>query len=152
MTCRVPNISGKCSDPRGPSNTSLPRKNIEKDEGQNFHMRPWTILEHQSNLDENLSNERSSSIDFDPQAAIHNSQDYKYTEQPAHVICQYCSSEILTNVKRQPGIVTYFYCGIMVMLGCWCGCCLCPFYIDDLKVAYHYCPFCKRVVGVVKAI
>lgn len=48
----------------------------------------------------------------------------------------------------ETGFGTYLMCGASVFFGCWLGCCLIPFCVDELKDAVHHCSKCGRSVGV----
>jgi hypothetical protein len=41
---------------------------------------------------------------------------------------------------------------VMALVGCWLGCCLIPFCVDDCKDTTHTCVNCQRVIGQKKLI
>ncbi|CAF1036392.1 unnamed protein product [Rotaria sordida] len=61
--------------------------------------------------------------------------------------CPNCHQTIVTRVERSNGILVWLICGILILVGCWLGCCLVPFCIDELKDTTHYCPNCGIMLG-----
>jgi lipopolysaccharide-induced tumor necrosis factor-alpha factor len=71
----------------------------------------------------------------------------KLGEIPVRCTCGYCRALIVTHVKRTPGLLVWILCFILILFGCWLGCCLIPFCIRDLQNVQHYCPNCKGFIG-----
>jgi hypothetical protein len=53
---------------------------------------------------------------------------------PMQRTCSSCQQYIVTRVESKNGLLPWVICGICTLFGCWLGCCLIPFCIDDLKV------------------
>ena len=92
---------------------------------------------------------------FIPQAPpqqpnIPNGQTFSYSRVSARVICQFCNQQTDTSIEHKNGLMVWLGCGGAVCVGCWLGCCLIPFCIDDLKDCYHICGNCGKVVGISK--
>ncbi|CAK8695725.1 unnamed protein product [Clavelina lepadiformis] len=69
---------------------------------------------------------------------------------PTSMVCPHCNTNIVTACKAKVGVGTYVVCGILAAVGCWLGCCLIPFCIDDCKDVVHDCPSCHRTLHVNK--
>ncbi|XP_013397753.1 cell death-inducing p53-target protein 1 homolog isoform X1 [Lingula anatina] len=61
--------------------------------------------------------------------------------------CPYCQAHITTSVNYHSGGLTWLIAGLICIFGCWLGCCLIPFCIDDMQDATHSCPNCNRTLG-----
>ncbi|CAF1409756.1 unnamed protein product [Adineta steineri] len=68
-------------------------------------------------------------------------------KQPMPCMCPYCHFSIVSRVEKSNGLVVWLASAGICLLGCAVGCCLIPFFIDDLKDTTHYCPNCNRVIG-----
>lgn len=42
---------------------------------------------------------------------------------------------------------TYLWAGGICIVGCWAGCCLAPFLMNDFKQPVHTCTNCGRMAG-----
>lgn len=65
--------------------------------------------------------------------------------------CGMFQNHIVTHTKRTPGALPWIIFGVCVVLGFfllipWCLCCI-PFCIDSCLDVEHFCPSCKRNVG-----
>ncbi|XP_076811893.1 LITAF domain-containing protein-like [Clavelina lepadiformis] len=67
---------------------------------------------------------------------------------PKAVICPFCHHRVITKTKSEVGTFTWIVVGGLIFVGCWLGCCLIPFYMDDFKDVHHKCPKCDRVIDV----
>eukprot|EP01083_Nonionella_stella_P251679 868103_1 len=72
--------------------------------------------------------------------------------KPTIVTCPTCKANAQTRVRYESGLATWLACGGVFFLGGFCGCCLIPFCIDDLKDTYHSCSQCGAYIGVRKAM
>ncbi|KAM9393640.1 lipopolysaccharide-induced tumor necrosis factor-alpha factor homolog isoform 2-T2 [Pholidichthys leucotaenia] len=72
-------------------------------------------------------------------------------EVPAPVKCPYCNQEVVTAIDYAPGLLAWFVCGGLALIGC-CLCSWIPFCVDSFKDVEHYCPSCKRVIHIYKRI
>lgn len=70
-----------------------------------------------------------------------------YRGVPVSVTCPHCRAQVVTAISYSSGLLAWLICLGLVLLGCWLGCCLIPFCIDDLKDATHSCPNCRQVLG-----
>jgi len=70
-----------------------------------------------------------------------------FAEIPQRHHCQFCQKDIVTEVRFENGMLTYIACGVLVILGCFFGCCLIPFCVDAAKDIVHVCPNCHNAVG-----
>ncbi|XP_028402684.1 lipopolysaccharide-induced tumor necrosis factor-alpha factor homolog [Dendronephthya gigantea] len=71
---------------------------------------------------------------------------------PINMVCSHCGAQIVTATSYEPGILTWLFCGGIAVVGCWLGCCLIPFCIDDIKDCRHTCPNCQNFLGVYRRI
>jgi lipopolysaccharide-induced tumor necrosis factor-alpha factor len=67
--------------------------------------------------------------------------------KPQVLMCQHCHSEVMSTVRNEPGAVTWLSCLGCVVVGCWLGCCLIPFCVNELQDALHYCSRCGNFLG-----
>lgn len=67
--------------------------------------------------------------------------------KPQVLMCQHCHSEVMSTVRNEPGAVTWLSCLGLVVVGCWLGCCLIPFCVNELQDALHYCSRCGNFLG-----
>ena len=81
-----------------------------------------------------------------------NSQNFNYGNVPAVVQCVHCGHQGATRITKETGLGTWFACGGAVFVGCWLGCCLIPFCIDDLKDTKHHCSSCGQTLGCKKIV
>ncbi|XP_037561308.1 LITAF domain-containing protein-like [Dermacentor silvarum] len=72
--------------------------------------------------------------------------------QPVSVSCPYCKTFVTTQVCPQPGLLTWLMCSGMAMLGCVFGCCFLPFCVYECQDVEHFCPNCRRILGVFRRI
>jgi len=70
-----------------------------------------------------------------------------FSEVPQRHTCQFCSREVVTEVRYESGTLTWIAAGGLVLVGCVAGCCLIPFFVDGCKDVVHVCPNCHTVVG-----
>lgn len=74
-------------------------------------------------------------------------QPLRFQQNPMRIKCPNCGQETTTRTTKSPGVVTWGSCVGLACIGCWCGCCLIPFFVDDLKDTSHFCPQCNAFVG-----
>ncbi|KAM4750820.1 lipopolysaccharide-induced tumor necrosis factor-alpha factor homolog [Anableps anableps] len=73
-------------------------------------------------------------------------------DNPVQIACPKCHQTVLSKVEYSSGLLTYLFCGGLILCGFVLGCCLIPFCVDRLKDAKHTCPTCKTVLGVYKRL
>lgn len=71
--------------------------------------------------------------------------------QPVSVSCPYCKAFVITQVCPQPGLLTWLLCSGMAMIGC-VFCCFLPFCVYECQDVEHFCPNCRRILGVYRRI
>ncbi|EGC36801.1 hypothetical protein DICPUDRAFT_31259 [Dictyostelium purpureum] len=59
-------------------------------------------------------------------------------------MCGHCNTHITTKTSYKSGSMAWLVCILLIIFGCWLGCCLIPFAIDSLKDVVHKCPQCKK--------
>ncbi|XP_038586390.1 cell death-inducing p53-target protein 1 homolog [Micropterus salmoides] len=69
---------------------------------------------------------------------------------PTVTTCKNCGQRIETRVVYQSGILAWIICGLCLVFGLWCGCCVIPFFVDRCKDAHHYCSKCNVSLGIHK--
>ena len=70
-----------------------------------------------------------------------------FTKNPIQCTCAHCRSMIITRVEQSNGLLAWLLCLLLLLFGCWLGCCLIPFCISDLQNVQHYCPNCNAFIG-----
>ncbi|XP_039258904.2 lipopolysaccharide-induced tumor necrosis factor-alpha factor homolog [Styela clava] len=69
------------------------------------------------------------------------------TASPVQCQCMYCRNYIVTNVRYEVGLITWFAAGFICLIGCgifaWIPC-----LINDMKNVVHTCPNCGKVNGI----
>ncbi|CAF3799978.1 unnamed protein product [Adineta steineri] len=58
---------------------------------------------------------------------------FKYGQDPLNCKCIYCHQQVVTRIEKENGLIAWICCAVLLLIGCWLGCCLIPFFIDDLK-------------------
>ncbi|CAF3483366.1 unnamed protein product [Adineta steineri] len=58
-------------------------------------------------------------------------------KQPMPCMCPYCHHLIVSRVEKSNGLVVWLASAGICLLGCAVGCCLIPFFIDDLKHPFN---------------
>ncbi|CAF3830872.1 unnamed protein product [Rotaria magnacalcarata] len=69
---------------------------------------------------------------------------------PVQCTCSKCHQSIVSRTELSNGLAVWAACLVLVIVGCWLGCCLIPFCVDDLKDVTHHCPNCNTVLGIKK--
>eukprot|EP01130_Rhizamoeba_saxonica_P001830 TRINITY_DN11665_c0_g1_i1.p1 TRINITY_DN11665_c0_g1~~TRINITY_DN11665_c0_g1_i1.p1 ORF type:complete len:156 (-),score=31.32 TRINITY_DN11665_c0_g1_i1:52-471(-) len=99
---------------------------------------------------------------YTPQAGSYQQVPLEYHQQVVHQVaalshfpatqytCPHCTQVVTTTVNRVTGNMTYLAAAGLFFFGCILGCCLIPFFMDDMKDSVHSCPNCHQVVGVVR--
>ncbi|XP_002739648.1 lipopolysaccharide-induced tumor necrosis factor-alpha factor homolog [Saccoglossus kowalevskii] len=85
-------------------------------------------------------------------AMIPESQNLIFRDTPLATHCHVCQTNVITKIKHDEGLLTWLIAGTLCLFGCWCGCCLIPFCIDECKNVVHSCPNCNHVVGIYKRL
>lgn len=66
---------------------------------------------------------------------------------PTMTTCPHCHQTVQTTVGYTSGGLTWIAAGVLCLMGCWLGCCLIPFCINDCQDACHSCPNCKKIIA-----
>jgi len=61
---------------------------------------------------------------------------------PISASCPFCHAEIVTNVKHEPGALTFVAC--MIIFCVFWPCSFIPFLVPACMDSKHYCPNCLR--------
>ncbi|KAM3916558.1 LITAF domain-containing protein-like isoform 1-T2 [Leptodactylus fuscus] len=67
-----------------------------------------------------------------------------FTDTPASCTCPVCRQNVVSRIEYNTGLLTWLIFGILLLIGCWLGCCLIPFCVDGCKDVDHYCPNCNH--------
>ncbi|RWS04558.1 lipopolysaccharide-induced tumor necrosis factor-alpha factor-like protein [Dinothrombium tinctorium] len=68
------------------------------------------------------------------------------------MICTHCGESVMTKIRTTSGLLTWFMCIVICLIGCFWGCCLIPFCMKMFKDVEHRCPKCKAFLGIYKKI
>jgi lipopolysaccharide-induced tumor necrosis factor-alpha factor len=66
---------------------------------------------------------------------------------PTSVHCPQCNTDVTTHVDYESGVCSWLGAAGFCLFGCWCGCCLIPFFADSFKDSKHTCPVCQAKIG-----
>ncbi len=53
---------------------------------------------------------------------------------PMACTCPHCHQPVVTRAEKDVGVAVWLSALVLCIFGCFCGCCLIPFCIDDIKV------------------
>lgn len=73
-----------------------------------------------------------------------------FDQFPVYATCPTCHRRVLTHIKYEVGVLTWIMCGLLFLLGCWCGCFLIPCFVSIFKDVKHVCPDCQTHLGFYK--
>ncbi|CBY36136.1 unnamed protein product [Oikopleura dioica] len=76
----------------------------------------------------------------------------RFGNQPQHCICPHCQHQGVSKTHHESGLGTWLAAGGICLFGCWLGCCLVPFCLNDLQDTVHKCENCRKVIRVKKLI
>lgn len=86
-------------------------------------------------------------------STVHSTVVQTFREHPANVTCPNCKNNVTTNTVYENGaLVILLILVIAFVFQLWCGCCLIPLCINDLKDVHHICPVCSYRVGTFKRL
>ncbi|KAJ8036928.1 Lipopolysaccharide-induced tumor necrosis factor-alpha factor-like [Holothuria leucospilota] len=78
---------------------------------------------------------------------------FPFRDVPVSMQCPNCHNHITSTCIFESGLLVWLLVlGIAFLLQLWLGCCLIPFFIDDLKDVRHVCPVCNYQLGVYKRL
>mmetsp|Transcript_23104 Transcript_23104/g.91646 ORF Transcript_23104/g.91646 Transcript_23104/m.91646 type:complete len:162 (+) Transcript_23104:176-661(+) len=66
---------------------------------------------------------------------------------PVQTVCRSCHRTVVTRTSKETGLAVWGSCCVLCLAGCWLGCCLIPFCVEDLKDTTHTCPECGTLLG-----
>ncbi|XP_048103748.1 lipopolysaccharide-induced tumor necrosis factor-alpha factor homolog [Alosa alosa] len=58
---------------------------------------------------------------------------------PTMTTCRNCGEKVQTRVVYHSGAFAWLICGLCLLFGHVCGCCVIPFFVDSCKDAHHFC-------------
>ena len=61
--------------------------------------------------------------------------------------CQFCNITQYTKTKKKYTWCAHLSSLLCILCGCFYGCCLIPYCIDDINITKHYCRNCKKYLG-----
>ncbi|KAG8558412.1 hypothetical protein GDO81_016981 [Engystomops pustulosus] len=67
-----------------------------------------------------------------------------YADTPVSCTCPVCQQRIVTRIQHSNGLLVWAIFGVLLLFGCWLGCCLIPFCVDGCKDVDHYCSNCNH--------
>ncbi|KAM4631582.1 lipopolysaccharide-induced tumor necrosis factor-alpha factor homolog [Discoglossus pictus] len=67
-----------------------------------------------------------------------------FHDVPVQCTCPVCRQNVVSRIQYTTGLLTWLIFGILLLLGCWLGCCLIPFCVDSCKDVDHFCPNCNN--------
>ncbi|TMS36520.1 hypothetical protein L596_003666 [Steinernema carpocapsae] len=70
--------------------------------------------------------------------------------RPMSMTCPNCTQPVVTRTTANAGLLTFLLSLGLVLIGCFMGCCLIPFCIEDCQDIHHFCPNCNAFIGVYK--
>jgi len=70
-----------------------------------------------------------------------------FGRHPISLTCPGCQANVTTSITYHVGGLAWLLFSMLCIFGCWLGCCLIPFLVDDCKDVIHSCPNCHRVIG-----
>uniref|UniRef100_A0A1I7Y716 LITAF domain-containing protein n=1 Tax=Steinernema glaseri TaxID=37863 RepID=A0A1I7Y716_9BILA len=70
--------------------------------------------------------------------------------RPMSMACPNCNQPVVTRTTPNAGLLTFLLSLGLVLIGCFMGCCLIPFCIEDCQDIHHFCPNCNAFIGVYK--
>lgn len=74
------------------------------------------------------------------------------SSQSMFCVCPHCRYEGQSITTKVTGLANHIGAAGTCLIGCWLGCCLIPYCLDDLKDTEHQCASCKRLIGIKKVI
>ncbi|XP_076814014.1 lipopolysaccharide-induced tumor necrosis factor-alpha factor homolog [Clavelina lepadiformis] len=75
-----------------------------------------------------------------------------FSKFPTNTVCPHCNATVITRPRAEVGTVTWAAAGILILLGCWLGCCIIPFCIDECKDIFHDCPNCQHTIDIYRPL
>jgi len=87
-----------------------------------------------------------------PAAGIPGQVNLDRRSTPTRCVCPNCRQEVVSRIDYEPGMMTWCLSGFLCLIGCWLGCCMIPFCIDDCKDTIHTCPQCGVELGIKRAM
>jgi len=63
------------------------------------------------------------------------------------MLCPRCGAQVVTETQPVSGTLTWLLCILIAVVGCFWGCCLIPFCVDECQDVEHRCPSCKAHLG-----
>eukprot|EP01091_Cochliopodium_minus_P018527 TRINITY_DN7545_c0_g1_i1.p1 TRINITY_DN7545_c0_g1~~TRINITY_DN7545_c0_g1_i1.p1 ORF type:complete len:206 (+),score=32.52 TRINITY_DN7545_c0_g1_i1:18-635(+) len=61
--------------------------------------------------------------------------------------CVCCQRQVHTQTVQKASSMAWALCILMIIFGCWLGCCLIPFCLEGFQETQHSCPHCFSFMG-----
>ncbi|CAH4015238.1 unnamed protein product [Pieris brassicae] len=68
--------------------------------------------------------------------------------EPVGMRCPHCHEEIMTRADYKNSSKTHLAALILGLLFWWLCCCILPYFLKRWKNVEHFCPNCRRFLGV----
>ena len=73
-------------------------------------------------------------------------QTSQFGGEAARIICPFCGSDVVTEVKITPSITAHLWALGLCVFGC-VPCCIAPYFVRECQSHIHVCPSCNHEVG-----
>ncbi|KAH9634000.1 hypothetical protein HF086_001202 [Spodoptera exigua] len=67
--------------------------------------------------------------------------------EPVGVRCPYCYEDVMTRAQYKNTTLTHTIAVILGIFFWWLCCCIIPYVVKRWKNVEHYCPNCRRYLG-----
>ncbi|XP_047034625.1 lipopolysaccharide-induced tumor necrosis factor-alpha factor homolog [Helicoverpa zea] len=67
--------------------------------------------------------------------------------EPVGMRCPYCYEDVMTKAHYRNTRLTHTIAVILGIFFWWLCCCLIPYFVKRWKNVEHYCPNCRRYLG-----
>ena len=74
----------------------------------------------------------------------------EFGPDPMTLICPSCSQQVTTAIKTDTSLLQHLLAFGCIVIGCWLGCCLVPYCMDNMRQVTHSCPSCNITLGIYK--
>ncbi|KAL0850228.1 hypothetical protein ABMA28_012082 [Loxostege sticticalis] len=68
--------------------------------------------------------------------------------EPVGIRCPHCQEDVMTRATYKNTRITHIVAIILGVLFWWLCCCFAPYLVNRWKNVEHYCPRCRKFLGV----